>query len=65
LEINNLHDAWYHNYYEITTDDGSNHVFTFTTTVQQEVFIMADFYDSRMYPGSCRYGHSTGTLQLL
>jgi hypothetical protein len=48
-------DGWQISYYEALKSNGG--VYNFTLADAQSVFVMLDFYPSRMYP----YGCDTGT----
>ncbi|CDW77757.1 calpain family cysteine protease containing protein [Stylonychia lemnae] len=64
--VNYFKKGWKTSFYERLDDDGSQQSYTFTTTVAQEIYIGADFYDARMYATGCRNGQTTnGLLQLL
>lgn len=61
-QIGYVHDDWNHSYYAKTSDDGGLASYTFTTEKTQELYVMADLYDFRMYPGRCKTWYTQGKL---
>jgi Calpain family cysteine protease len=53
-QIGMAHDNWHHSYYSKTGDTGAAAVYSFTTTQAQELYVMGDLYDFRMYPNGCK-----------
>jgi hypothetical protein len=60
-----VNTGWNHSYYSKSSDTaGTVGVYTFTTTAAQEVYIMGDLYDYRMYPTGCKSSYTTGSLAI-
>lgn len=59
-------EDWKHNIAEVKGDTGQTYTtFAFTTTRDQPVYILQDFYNRRMYPGdSCKSGNTEGRIKL-
>jgi len=64
-QIGFVHSTWNHSYYSKTSDTGAVGAYTFTLPSAQEVYIMGDLYDFRMYPTNCKYSYTSGSLSLL
>lgn len=54
--IADVHDSWNNNIAEVVGDtiDGPQRSFTFTLNKDQEVYVGAEFYSSRMYASGCK-----------
>ena len=59
-------DDWKHNIVEVIGDTGSTREFKFITTKDQPVYILQEFYNPRIYPGSsCKSVTTKGKITLL
>ena len=64
FQIGYVHDDWNRSYYEVTNDNGAQKTFTFSTTKTQDLYVQADFYDSRMYSPGCKTNFARGSLSV-
>jgi hypothetical protein len=62
-QIGYVHDDYAHSYYSKTNDTGAAATYSFTTTTaSQELYVLADLYDSRLYPNGCKNFLTSGNV---
>lgn len=55
IQVGYYNAAFKNNYYEVTNDDSTLKYFNFTLTNSiNEVYVLMEFYNARMYPYGCR-----------
>lgn len=59
-----MNAGWNHAYYSKTGDTGAQGSYTFKLPSAQEVYILGDLYDFRMYPTNCKTSYTSGSLSL-
>jgi hypothetical protein len=64
IQVGYVYQGWKHSYYSRTGDDGSLQAYTFTLPSAQQIFVLADLYDYRMYPTGCKSSYTEGTLSI-
>ena len=64
--VSYAHSSWNNTYTEVVNDTLAGPVrrFNFTVSRAQEVYVGAEFYDSRMYPDDCKLNATEGILYL-